>query len=54
VKSGWGGESQKEVVGGGDVVGTPGSERMRVMASDLAEAGIAGEANRGSMKDIVD
>jgi hypothetical protein len=54
VKAEWGVESQNEEVGAGLVVGMPGSARMRVTASDLAEAGIAGEANSGRMKDIID
>ena len=36
------------------MVGRPGSERMRVMASDFAAEGISGEESRGRMNDIVD
>lgn len=51
-KAGWSGESQKEEVAGGEVVGRPGSERIRVMASDFAAEGIAGDVSRGRMNDI--
>lgn len=47
------GESQKEDVAGGEVVGRPGSERIRDMASDFAVEGISGEESRGRINDIL-
>lgn len=35
------------------MVGRPGSERIRVMASDFAAEGISGEDSRGRINDIV-
>jgi hypothetical protein len=52
-KAGWSGESQNEEVAGGEVVGMPGSERMRFVASDFAAVGIAGEESRLRINDIV-
>lgn len=42
VKEGWGSESQKEDVGGGLVVGRPGSASMRSMVSCFVEVGMDG------------
>lgn len=51
--AGWRGESQKEEVAAGEVVGRPGSERIRVMVSDLVAEGILGDESRGRINDIV-